>query len=81
MLKRVKPGSIMLFHNGAKNTPEALPKILEKLTADGYKIVPAGELIYRENYTIDHRGRQSQNSNETAPPEKASDEQAQEQQD
>lgn len=58
VLKRVKPGSIVLFHNGAKNTPAALPKILEKLLADGYKIVPVSELIYRENYTIDHRGRQ-----------------------
>ncbi len=56
--KRVQPGSIVLFHNGAKNTPAALPKILEKLLADGYKIVPVSELIYRENYTIDHRGRQ-----------------------
>ena len=67
VLKRVKPGSIMLFHNGAKNTPEALPKILEKLIADGYKIVPVGELIYRENYTIDHRGRQLPAGSEPAP--------------
>lgn len=61
VLKRVKPGSIMLFHNGAKNTPEALPKILEKLIADGYKIVPVGELIYHENNSIDHRGKQRKN--------------------
>lgn len=57
----------MLFHNGAKNTPEALPKILEKLIADGYKIVPVGELIYRENYTIDHRGKQLPAGSEPAP--------------
>lgn len=65
--KRVQPGSIILFHNGAKNTPEALSKILEKLLADGYKIVPAGELIYHENYTIDHRGRQIPSGAEPAP--------------
>lgn len=65
--KRVKPGSIILFHNGAKNTPEALPQILEKLIADGYRFVPVGELILRENYTIDHRGRQIPTESEPAP--------------
>ena len=65
--KRVKPGSIILFHNGAKNTPEALPQILEKLIADGYRFVPVGELILRENYTIDHRGRQIPAESEPAP--------------
>lgn len=65
--KRVKPGSIILFHNGAKNTPEALPQILEKLIADGYRFVPVGELILRENYTIDHRGRQIPAESKPAP--------------
>ncbi|MBQ3119128.1 MAG: polysaccharide deacetylase family protein [Clostridia bacterium] len=55
---RIAPGSIILFHNGAKNTPEALPKILEKLTSAGYKFVKASDLIYKENYTIDHSGKQ-----------------------
>ena len=56
--KRVKPGSIVLFHNAAENTPEALPDIIETLLADGYKFVPISELIYKDNYTIDHTGRQ-----------------------
>lgn len=60
--KRITPGSIVLFHNAAKNTPAALPSILEKLTADGYKIVPISELIYRENFSIDHTGRQIPNA-------------------
>jgi len=55
---RIAPGSIILFHNGAKNTPKALPEILEKLTAAGYKFVKASDLIYKENYTIDHTGKQ-----------------------
>lgn len=55
---KVTNGSIVLFHNGAKNTPEALPKILEKLQADGYTIVPVSELILRDNFTIDHAGKQ-----------------------
>ncbi len=55
---KVKPGSIVLFHNAAKHTPEALPGILEKLQSDGYKIVPISNLIYADNYEIDNTGRQ-----------------------
>lgn len=60
---KVKPGSIVLFHNAAKHTPEALPQILEKLKSDGYSIVPISQLIYADNYTIDSTGRQHLNSN------------------
>ena len=55
---RVQPGSIVLFHNAAKNTPEALPKIIEKLQKDGYSLVPISKLIYKDNYKINHEGRQ-----------------------
>ncbi len=55
---KVKPGSIVLFHNDADHTPEALPIILEKLTADGYSFVKAADLIYKDNYTIKHDGTQ-----------------------
>ena len=59
--KKVQSGSIMLFHSGAKNTPAALPTIIEKLLAEGYVFVPVSELIYRENFTLDHTGRQIKN--------------------
>ena len=55
---KVKNGSIVLFHNAALHTPEALPEILESLIRDGYSVVPISQLIYTENYTIDHTGRQ-----------------------
>ena len=55
---KVKNGSIILFHNDADHTPEALPIILEKLTADGYTFVKAAELIYYDDYTIDNQGMQ-----------------------
>lgn len=58
VLKRVKPGSIMLFHNGAKNTPAALPQIIEKLQAEGYQFVTATELLLPEPTTINHQGTQ-----------------------
>ena len=55
---KVKPGSIVLFHNDADHTPEALPIILEKLTADGYAFVKVADLIYKDNYEILHDGTQ-----------------------
>ena len=58
VLKRVEPGSIVLFHNAAEHTPEALPGILEELQRQGYTIVPVSELLLEGNTRIDHAGRQ-----------------------
>ncbi len=58
VLKNVKSGSIILFHNAAENTPEALPKIIEGLIADGYTIVPVSQILLSGDYTIDNTGRQ-----------------------
>lgn len=55
---KVKNGSIVLFHNAALNTPEALGKILEKLSSEGYKFVTVENLIYKSGYSIDHTGKQ-----------------------
>ena len=55
---KVQNGSILLFHNGVENTPEALDKILTKLEKDGYEFVTVSELIYWDDYEIDHTGRQ-----------------------
>ena len=55
---KVQPGSIVLFHNAALHTPEALPRILETLIRDGYTVVPISQLILTGAYTIDHTGRQ-----------------------
>lgn len=56
--KHVQNGSICLFHNAAKYTPQALGPLLEKLQKDGYEIVPISQLIMKENYTINSQGRQ-----------------------
>jgi polysaccharide deacetylase family sporulation protein PdaB len=58
VLSKVEPGSIILFHNAALHTPEALPGIIESLQKQGYKIVPISQLIYKDNYTIDNAGKQ-----------------------
>ena len=55
---RVQQGSIVLFHNAALHTPEALPAILTCLINDGYTVVPISQLILPQPYTIDHTGRQ-----------------------
>ena len=54
-------GAIILMHNGARYTAQALPTIIEKLQEDGYQIVPISELIYKDNYHLDVTGRQIQN--------------------
>jgi peptidoglycan/xylan/chitin deacetylase (PgdA/CDA1 family) len=55
---RVKPGSIVLFHNAALHTPEALPSIIEFLLKNGYDIVPVSQLLIKGDYTIAHTGQQ-----------------------
>lgn len=61
MIARIKeklcPGSIILMHNGAKNTPEALPGIIEMIQDEGYTIVPISQLIPKGEYTTDHEGK------------------------
>ena len=52
VLSKVQPGSIVLFHNAAEHTPEALPGIIETLQVDGYTIVPISENIYAGDYTL-----------------------------
>ena len=56
--RNLQNGSIILMHNGAKYTAEALPKVIEGLKAKGYEIVPVSELIYTEDYHLDVTGRQ-----------------------
>lgn len=53
-----KEGSIILCHNNGLHTAEALPMIFSTLQNKGYEFVPIGELIYKDNYVIDHNGRQ-----------------------
>jgi polysaccharide deacetylase family sporulation protein PdaB len=58
VLKNVTDGSIVLFHNNAKYIKEYLPIVIQRLQEKGYEIVPISELIYKDNYEIDNRGRQ-----------------------
>lgn len=58
VLDRVQPGSIVLFHNAAEHTPEALPGILDALLSDGYRIVPVSQILLQGECFIDSTGRQ-----------------------
>lgn len=59
--KNLQNGSIILMHNGAKYTAQALPTVIEKLQEKGYEIVPISELIYKDDYHLDVTGRQIKN--------------------
>ncbi len=56
--KHLGNGSIILMHNGAKYTKDALEEMIIKLKEHGYEFVKVSELIYTENYQMDHEGRQ-----------------------
>ena len=58
VLTQVKGGSIILFHNAAPHTPEALPGIIEALQRDGYTLCTVSDLLVEGPYTIDSAGVQ-----------------------
>ena len=56
--KHLGNGSIILCHNGAKYTAQALDTLITTLKEKGYTFVPLSELIYKDNYHMNHEGRQ-----------------------
>jgi len=58
VVSRVKPGSIILFHNDTPHTASLLPEIISSLKRKGYSFLPVSQLILRENYIIDFEGKQ-----------------------
>lgn len=60
IVNNIEKGSIVLFHNNAKYVSQFLPVILEELRNEGYTVVPISSLIIKENYFIDHSGRQKE---------------------
>ncbi len=62
VLSRVKNGSIVLFHNNSDHILDALPIILDRLKKQGYEISAIGDLVYKDDYSIDRAGVQKLNS-------------------
>lgn len=56
--KELGPGTIILCHNGAKYTAQALDEMITKLKEQGYEFVPISQLIMRDNYHMDVTGMQ-----------------------
>ncbi len=60
--KHLGNGSIILMHNGATYTSDALRTVIKTLKEKGYEIVPISQLVldgtYQKDYECDHEGRQ-----------------------
>lgn len=58
IVNNVKNGSIILCHNNSDHIVEALPMVLDRLKGQGYTVTSVGDLVYKDNYTIDRAGVQ-----------------------
>lgn len=56
--KDLKNGAIILMHNGAKYTAQALDTVISDLKKQGYQFLPLSQLIIRGNFHMDGTGRQ-----------------------
>lgn len=61
ILNKVFNGSIILCHNNSDHILDALPMVLDRLQKRGYTIKCIGDIIYKENFTINHMGTQIKN--------------------
>ena len=58
---KLENGSIILSHNGTKNTADSLDMLLKNIKSKGYEIVKVSDLIYKDNYSINNNGTQIRN--------------------
>lgn len=56
--KALDNGAIILMHNGAKYTAQALEAVITNLQNQGYTLVPISELIIHNNFHMDANGMQ-----------------------
>ena len=54
-------GSIILSHNGTKNTASSLDMLIKNIKSQGFQLVTVSELIYKDNYMINNNGTQIMN--------------------
>ena len=55
---KTEKGSIVLFHNNSDHIINGLKLVLEYYKCKNMQVVPIGELIYYENFTINNQGFQ-----------------------
>ncbi|MDR2047219.1 MAG: polysaccharide deacetylase family protein [Clostridiales bacterium] len=58
VMKKVRNGSIILFHNNGDCVLGVISVLIPALKRRGYEFVTVGELIYKDGYYIDGTGRQ-----------------------
>lgn len=58
VVKKLSKGSIILFHNNAKYTPNNLRKLLQVLKDNSYETVKISDLAYKTDFYIDITGKQ-----------------------
>lgn len=56
--EKLQNGAIILMHNGAKYTADALESVITGLQDKGYELVPISQLIYRDKYHMKADGTQ-----------------------
>lgn len=61
VIERATNGSIVLFHNNSDNILEGLKMTLEHFKTQNINVVPIGELIYYDDFTINTQGIQIKN--------------------
>ena len=54
----ISNGSIILMHNGAKYTKDALETVISTLQSKGYEFVTLSELVYKDHFHMDPSGKQ-----------------------
>lgn len=64
--KNLENGSIILLHNGATYTRDALDVMLTRLEKQGYSFVKVSSLIYTSDYYLDHTGKQFSRNKKTS---------------
>ncbi len=58
---KLKPGDIILSHNGTKHTADSLQMIINNIKEKGFEIVKVSNLIFKDNYSINDNGTQIKN--------------------
>lgn len=58
ILIRTQPGSIILFHNAGKHTPDAIATLIPTLKRQGYSFTTVSALLLKGETYTDHTGRQ-----------------------
>lgn len=61
VLTKTKNGSIILMHNGTQDTANVLDEMIKKLKEKGFNFKSISEFIYKDNYIINHEGKQVKN--------------------